>query len=68
MLFYGDTTRIITSVFDDETGDYLEEFNISQNYPNPFNPSTKITYNIPHEVMLSLKIYDVLGKKIATFS
>nr|MBP9121179.1 T9SS type A sorting domain-containing protein [Ignavibacterium sp.] len=54
------------SVFDDETGDYLEEFNISQNYPNPFNPSTKITYNIPQRSNVSLRIYDVLGKEIAT--
>ncbi|MBK7500732.1 MAG: T9SS type A sorting domain-containing protein [Ignavibacteriales bacterium] len=65
-VIFGDTTRIITSVFDDETGDYLEEFNISQNYPNPFNPSTKITYNIPQRSNVSLRIYDVLGKEIAT--
>ena len=65
-VIFGDTTRIITSVFDDETGDYLEEFNISQNYPNPFNPLTKITYNIPQRSNVSLKIYDVLGKEIAT--
>ena len=36
------------------------------NYPNPFNPSTKITYNIPQRSNVSLKIYDVLGKEIAT--
>ena len=49
----------------------LTDFNLGQNYPNPFNPSTKITYSIGsagnHEdIRTTLKIYDSLGKEIAT--
>ncbi|MDR3610592.1 MAG: T9SS type A sorting domain-containing protein, partial [Ignavibacteriaceae bacterium] len=41
-------------------------FNLSQNYPNPFNPSTVINYSIPRAGLVSLKIYDILGREIRT--
>jgi hypothetical protein len=43
----------------------IKEYALDQNYPNPFNPSTTIKYQIPIAGMVTLKIYDVLGKEIA---
>ena len=43
---------------------YLLEFKLKQNYPNPFNPSTKISYQLPNAGVVTLKIFDVLGREI----
>ncbi|MBK9097377.1 MAG: T9SS type A sorting domain-containing protein [bacterium] len=39
---------------------------LSQNFPNPFNPYTTIVYSVPQTVLVTLKIYDVLGREIVT--
>jgi hypothetical protein len=43
-----------------------KEFALLPNIPNPFNPTTEILYQIPEDVHVVLKIYDVLGQEIAT--
>ncbi|HPG41505.1 MAG TPA: T9SS type A sorting domain-containing protein [bacterium] len=37
-----------------------------RNYPNPFNPATSITFTLPARARVALKIYDLLGKEVAT--
>lgn len=39
-------------------------FILEQNYPNPFNPATSISFNLPSDGYVSLKVYDVTGKEI----
>jgi hypothetical protein len=42
------------------------EYVLYENYPNPFNPSTTITYDLPNEADVVLKIYDMLGREVTT--
>jgi len=43
----------------------IEGYELEQNYPNPFNPSTTITFTLPEKLLVTLKIYDSLGREVS---
>ncbi|RPI61315.1 MAG: T9SS C-terminal target domain-containing protein, partial [Ignavibacteriales bacterium] len=51
---------------DDELNSIPSEYKLEQNYPNPFNPITVISYQLPKVGNVTLKVFDVLGKEVAT--
>ncbi len=50
---------------DDENG-IPTVYSLNQNFPNPFNPSTKIQFSIPENGMVTLKVFDILGREVMT--
>ena len=63
-ILYGDTTFVVD--VEDEQNPIPTEYKLEQNYPNPFNPSTKISWKSPLGGWQTLKVFDVLGREVAT--
>jgi hypothetical protein len=68
--FYVDDIRLYgyrTSNPTDVGGEVLPKFfALHQNYPNPFNPESNISFDVPTSSFVTLKIFTLLGKEVAT--
>lgn len=59
--YYSAAFMIISDVNDEFTPG---KYNLRQNYPNPFNPTTTISYDLPKESTVKLKVFNSIGKEI----
>ncbi|MCX7797168.1 MAG: family 43 glycosylhydrolase [Melioribacter sp.] len=60
------SANLFTSMRENFTKSLSQNFKLFQNYPNPFNSSTIINFFVPYDSQVSLKIYDLLGREVAT--
>jgi photosystem II stability/assembly factor-like uncharacterized protein len=57
---------LVVGIQSDQNKIISDEFKLEQNYPNPFNPETSLKYTVGSRQFVSLKVYDILGKEVAT--
>ena len=50
----------------EDAGQLPQNYALDQNYPNPFNPATTITYAVPQNSFISLRVFDILGNEVQT--
>jgi hypothetical protein len=59
-------SSLSTGIGEEHSSRMDKTFYLQQNYPNPFNPSTILSFVIGHSSFVTLKVYDVIGKEVAT--
>lgn len=68
LIFFGDYEDGSLIITDVEKGESTKpvNFELGQNFPNPFNPTTVISYSIPQNEFVTVKIFDILGNELKT--
>jgi hypothetical protein len=57
-------SEMITDV--ENVQEFPPQYVLQQNYPNPFNPTTSIKFDVPSSKVVTLKVFDILGREVAT--
>lgn len=55
----------VTNPIGIQNNEMPESFSLSQNYPNPFNPVTNISFSLMYQALVSLVVYDAMGREVA---
>ncbi len=64
VIYLADNMRVTPIVTGITEGQLAQMFSLEQNYPNPFNPSTTISYQLPKQSYVTLKVYDTDGREV----
>jgi hypothetical protein len=61
-------SKVVTATAEDRSTSYPETPALDWNFPNPFNPTTVVRYTVPKRMQIALRVYDVLGRMVASLA